>query len=616
MVARTTDGQTAEVAAALEEALAAARDIGLVTAEAVGTGDGLAVVRAQIGEVRVYVEVDADGDAGTLAILDAEGGVAVPEGTAFTGGTPAGPAVEQAILAYAAGLGGNGAADDAGEAWLTVERHVRQEWQKKVTAPFVRDAAAIAQGTAALDGVMKASPDKKTASAYKRQVMTALAKRIAGDPDILALAGISGLAKTFGSTPAQQVAAGLVKQWAYTSADATPLSLAQQKAAAAEFRIRNTHQPWEGQSNSTTKDTDTLYAQHEKGLRKFLRAMHDETQAYFKKRGITSVVVYRGARLSGIAGGMNVHNVKLQPMSSFSYRYDTARGFAGSSYGDMKTTVMMARVPVGRIIGSFRTGFGCANEQELVVLGGQTRGWVNAGNIKWDTAAYLADIAGKKVPKKALWTVRKVAEINVDADVRNADWTKQSWDLPEDGGSAALDRWQKDSGISREAFESLPVWTLTRGKDRRGVPPVAEGDEEPEPDADVAKALERYAVVKAEAAQRYTLGVAYPAAEVDGHGDYTSRDDLERAAWTFLARARRAGVMHEDGTDDAGTVVESYIYRGPLWKAAGQTIRDGDWLVGVVWDGPTWQRIQAGELTGFSIQGMAQGVGETVQEEA
>lgn len=117
--------------------------------------------------------------------------------------------------------------------------------------------------------------------------------------------------------------------------------------------------------------------------------------------------------------------------------------------------------------------------------------------------------------------------------------------------------------------------------------------------------VSRYAIVKREHVRRYTLGVAYPAAELDAHGDFATAEDLELAAWNYLARHRQAGVMHEDGTEGAGVVVESYIYRGPPWRVAGQEVSPGDWLLGVVWDEATWERIQRGELTGFSIQGTA-----------
>jgi hypothetical protein len=116
---------------------------------------------------------------------------------------------------------------------------------------------------------------------------------------------------------------------------------------------------------------------------------------------------------------------------------------------------------------------------------------------------------------------------------------------------------------------------------------------------------EGYAVVKADTAQRYTLGIAYPADDVDAHGDFTTADELEKAAWDFMARPL-AGTDHADGTDEAGRVVESYIYRGPEWAVEEQTIDNGDWMLGVVWSEETWSRITAGELTGFSIQGFAQ----------
>jgi len=120
----------------------------------------------------------------------------------------------------------------------------------------------------------------------------------------------------------------------------------------------------------------------------------------------------------------------------------------------------------------------------------------------------------------------------------------------------------------------------------------------------VAKA---YKVVKAEDEQRYTLGVAYPANEVDSHGDFTDEVELERAAWAYMAKGRSAGVDHADGTDWAGVPVESYIWRGPDWTDDDGNLiaKSGDWLLGVVWGEDAWDRIKKDELTGYSIQGTA-----------
>ena len=118
-----------------------------------------------------------------------------------------------------------------------------------------------------------------------------------------------------------------------------------------------------------------------------------------------------------------------------------------------------------------------------------------------------------------------------------------------------------------------------------------------------------YSVVKQASEQRYTLGVAYPANKIDAHGDTMTAIEVEAAAWGFMQKIRSgaagAGVMHQEGTDGAGEVVESYIYRGPDWTVDGQTVHSGDWLLGVVWDEKVWSDIKNGVFKGYSIQGWA-----------
>ena len=120
-------------------------------------------------------------------------------------------------------------------------------------------------------------------------------------------------------------------------------------------------------------------------------------------------------------------------------------------------------------------------------------------------------------------------------------------------------------------------------------------------------------VMKAEE-QKYTLGVVYPAKEVDFHGDTMTPEELEKTAWNFMGKdgmASRVGLMHRPGTAGAGRVVESYIYRGPKWeqKAAGdvapQMVEPGDWLLGVVWNDEGWQAVKSGQIKGYSLQGLA-----------
>jgi hypothetical protein len=118
-----------------------------------------------------------------------------------------------------------------------------------------------------------------------------------------------------------------------------------------------------------------------------------------------------------------------------------------------------------------------------------------------------------------------------------------------------------------------------------------------------------YRICKSEEEKRYTLGVAYPANEIDAHGDFTTPEELEEAAWKFMQRVQRGfsgvGLFHQPGTEYSGGVVESYIYRGPRWEVNGQVVEPGDWLLGVRWTEKAWELIKSGKVTGYSIQGYA-----------
>lgn len=109
--------------------------------------------------------------------------------------------------------------------------------------------------------------------------------------------------------------------------------------------------------------------------------------------------------------------------------------------------------------------------------------------------------------------------------------------------------------------------------------------------------------------KRYTLSIAYPANQLDVHGEFADAAALERAAWRYLAESRRVGIQHRGrGNNGAGhgEIVESYIYRGPDWTVGGEKVVEGDWLVGVVWTPEAWAKIKRGELGGLSFQGLVQ----------
>ena len=123
-------------------------------------------------------------------------------------------------------------------------------------------------------------------------------------------------------------------------------------------------------------------------------------------------------------------------------------------------------------------------------------------------------------------------------------------------------------------------------------------------------------VVKAEDERRFTLTVAYPADKADvaqaqdGHRDFASKGAVEQAAWNYMLKSRVISLWHEDGTDGAGDVVESYVYRGPDWaiKAADGSevmVKSGDWLLGIRWNEDTWPMVKEGRIRGVSPEGSA-----------
>jgi hypothetical protein len=118
--------------------------------------------------------------------------------------------------------------------------------------------------------------------------------------------------------------------------------------------------------------------------------------------------------------------------------------------------------------------------------------------------------------------------------------------------------------------------------------------------------------------QRYLLAVAYqPGVDTriekgaDGHRDFFTEAELEKAAWSMLLGGEpEVGLYHADGTVGHAKVVESYVYRGPDWTLTAvdgstQVIKSGTWLTGLLCDDIAWRMYERGEVQGVSLQGAA-----------
>lgn len=123
-------------------------------------------------------------------------------------------------------------------------------------------------------------------------------------------------------------------------------------------------------------------------------------------------------------------------------------------------------------------------------------------------------------------------------------------------------------------------------------------------------------LIKSVPERRYTLHCAYPCNKpdavvaADGFRDFASAEAVENAAWSYLTKSPKVGLYHQHGTEGAGSICESYLYRGPNWEITAsdgttQMIKAGDWMIGVIWSPDTWTLLKSGRIKGVSMQGSA-----------
>ena len=114
---------------------------------------------------------------------------------------------------------------------------------------------------------------------------------------------------------------------------------------------------------------------------------------------------------------------------------------------------------------------------------------------------------------------------------------------------------------------------------------------------------------KSNAKQQIVFGEVYVPNRQDLDGNFMTAETIEKMAHDFLKNKRNSQISKEhDGNSDKGCVVESFIAR-----EGDPDFIPGSWVVGVhVPDAKIWKSIEAGELTGFSIEG----TGELIEEES
>lgn len=108
--------------------------------------------------------------------------------------------------------------------------------------------------------------------------------------------------------------------------------------------------------------------------------------------------------------------------------------------------------------------------------------------------------------------------------------------------------------------------------------------------------------------KKVVYGIVYAPGEIDEQGDWTTAEEIEKAAYRFMKNLRLHNIdkNHDFQPKDA-FICESWLIRAgdPLFPEE----REGAWAVGIkVEDDELWKGIKEGEITGLSMAGVAKRV--------
>lgn len=130
----------------------------------------------------------------------------------------------------------------------------------------------------------------------------------------------------------------------------------------------------------------------------------------------------------------------------------------------------------------------------------------------------------------------------------------------------------------------------------------------------LTKSIGNYEVSKAEGEKRYTLGAMYIPDRIDAHNEWTDSDELQRAVWDYVRSNDRRIRLQHNRDIVAGEWVEvmsfPYELTVPMKTISGveisHTYPANTVFLGVIWEPWAWEKVQRGEILGYSIGGKAE----------
>lgn len=122
-------------------------------------------------------------------------------------------------------------------------------------------------------------------------------------------------------------------------------------------------------------------------------------------------------------------------------------------------------------------------------------------------------------------------------------------------------------------------------------------------------------IVKTDSDSHYVTGIVYEPMTEDTDGNYMTEAEITKAAHWFMKNDGDVDVQHCFKKAKGVEVVESYVAKADM-EIEGQNITKGTWLMTMeVTDGDTWEAIEKGRITGFSMGGVGEYSDEDVELE-
>ncbi len=113
-------------------------------------------------------------------------------------------------------------------------------------------------------------------------------------------------------------------------------------------------------------------------------------------------------------------------------------------------------------------------------------------------------------------------------------------------------------------------------------------------------------IVKVDEEQRIVTAVVYEPMVEDSQGDYMTEECIEKAAHQFMINKGENDIQHNFQAAEGVSVVESWVTKSDE-TIGDQEIKKGTWMMSSKVDNDDiWDDIKKGELTGYSMGGIAQ----------